>query len=224
MFSSLDRLVLGAVVVCGLTACGGGGGGGGGRTTETAVRLIHGGIDTTPLEVFVAGLSIQKGAFADVTDFVSVPAGPIAIDLQRANTPGATFRQLPTSLAEETEYSIFVAGSALRENLSVQLLEEPVAQPAAGRGRVQLLNALEGSAALTLEGTGASAAPQAAFGRSSGFFDVPAGPLTFAAQNGRAGTVANFSVTVPDQGELTLVVEGSLPLGAVLTRTFSDLD
>jgi Domain of unknown function (DUF4397) len=215
------------LLFCSLLSCasggGGEGGGGGGRTTGTAVRLIHSGIDIAPLEMQVGAEYLQKMGFGDLSQYVKVSEGQISIALQRANSPGNIFRTINETLASSTEYTVFVFGSIERSTSSAVLLPDPVVRPEAGFARVQLLNGVDGIGKLTMKAPGAEAL-DALFGGSSGYVTLPMGPQVIPIVNQKGHTVATFNVVLEDRGEASLVLEGSDDLGVVFQRVFTDLD
>ena len=207
-------------------SCGGGGGGDGGpagRTTGPGVRFIHAGVDLAPLNVVVDEQVIQSARFADKVEFVSVSQGPVQVNLSRLDDPGANFRSLSVNVEDRTEYTVFLSGSRSNGTVQTQVLEEPVEQPESERARVQLLNGLDGSRTLTLQGSGIT--PVAAvLGGSTGFVDVASGPQQFIAIAANGEQVAQFNVELADRGELTLLVAGSQDFGFRFQRTYDDLD
>lgn len=212
-FCSLILFVLG----CG----GGGGGGGGGRTTDTALRVVHASLDRPPVVAKAGEAVLPPAAFGEVTSYTEVNPGPATVIAERANVP-APVAQLPADFAANTEYTLFLYGQLQTGSANAKILEEPVAQPGPGKVRVQLLNALEGSSSLVLNGAGFSS-NAAGFGSSSGFSESAPGPQTLTITNGRT-TIAQVAVDIPDQGEATVLIAGSNDLGVKFTRVYSDLD
>jgi hypothetical protein len=213
-----------ACLACVLAGCGGGGGGGGGgRTTETAIRLIHGAIDGPPVEVLHGSVFIQSARFTDVTGFVPVDPGPNNISVQRANSPGVTQNSLSQTLAEDTEYTVLIFSDSDGGQPRASLFEEPVVRPAAGLSRVQLINALLGSSPLELV-IGGAASARAGYGTTSGFIEVGSGAQLGSVRNAAGQEVASLSLTLVDRGELTIVLIGSVELGQAFVRLYEDLD
>lgn len=85
------RALLVVSFVASLAACGGGGGGGGNgsgsvRSAETGVRLVHGAIDASPVQVFsslIAARAVQSSRFGGTVPFSELPRGPQTIEIRR---------------------------------------------------------------------------------------------------------------------------------------------
>ncbi len=208
-----------AVVYCScIIACGGGGGGG----RSTALRVLHGGIQVSPVDVLIDGIFLQSAHFADVTAFAAVSPGPRAVDVNRANSPDVNFNSLSFQFADNVQYSLLVSYNQQTRNPQVTLLEQPIVEPAQGAGRVQLINALEGSSPLSLTIGGAST-PAASYATASGFIDTGVGPQTGSIRNSSGREVAQVSLDVGDRGELSVLVTGQTSLGQQFVRVFDDL-
>jgi hypothetical protein len=224
MAPRLLQVVAGCSILLTMPGCGGGGGGGGGgRTTDTALRIVHAAVGLAPLEAHVGEGLIQAAKYADVTEFAEVAQGPQNVILRRANTPDSTFRSINVDFAEETEYTIFVYGGAYLDSDNVTVLNEPVEQPAAGSARIQFLNGYESGRRIDVTGGTLTEALGAQFGAGSGFRTIASGPQDFVLTQG-GGQFARVSVTVPDQGEVTIVASGSEDLAFNQVRVYTDLD
>ena len=207
------------------SSCGGGGGGGDGegRTTETAVRIIHASLDTMPLTVASGPLLLQKARYLDITGYVPVPDGPTILTVERANLPGSVLANLNLQLEPETEYTVFVTSRPGSGDEQAVALADPVARPEEGFGRIQLLNAVEASGRIALKGANFDSGP-ALEGASSGFRDVPFGPISLSLIDRNGREMLPLALDVPDRGELTVVGAGSGPLGVAFARVYPDLD
>jgi hypothetical protein len=212
-----------AVVLCVVGCSGGGGGGGGGRSTKTALRIIHGSVDSPPVMVRIGETMVQKAQYAQVTDYVPVAQGPAIITVEHVNTPGDVVGELTVDFKEATEYSLFVVGETRHGDFGMTIIEEPVARPASGVARVQLLNALPDSASLLLHGTGFDIGP-VSFSGSSGFVEVPMGAQTVTVGDQWRRVISQVDLNLVDQGEATVVVSGSGDLHVNYTRVYYDLD
>ena len=197
----------------------GGGGGGGGSSSSTALRIIHGSVDGSPVSASIGETLVQKAHYGEETNYVGVTPGDTLITLERQNAPGqvvATFAQL---LQTATHYTILVYGEARHGTLRTTLLEEPVLKPAAGSSRLQLINALSGKPAATLRGDSYNIGP-VALGTSSGFIDIPSGvqTVTVGTQDGRV--VGRVDIEAPDRGDVTVVASGSADLNVSFVKIY----
>lgn len=228
------KKILSALILFWLAACGGGGGGGDGgassggdpnkRSTGTGLRVIHAALDVEPVDVRIGELVIPLVRFLDVTYYNSIKTGSQNVVVDRANFPGATLSSVGTDFKTKTEYSLLISGRQGTDTFFVSLLEEPVLRPETGRGRIQLINLLEGSSPMTLAGPTIPALGPIAFRLSSGYIDVASGAQTFLVADSSGNPLANISTTIADRGEITVVIGGSRSRGVVLSRIYTDLD
>jgi hypothetical protein len=217
--------------LCFFTACGSGGGGGGSgggndgtrRTSGTGIRIIHGALDVAPVDLKIGESYLNRGTFMIPDFYSSVNKGTQNIILERANSPGVTYFSQPMELADKTEYSLILSGRTSRNTFAVTVLEEPVVRPDSGQARVQLVNALEGSSPLVLNGGGISLGP-VAFRGGSGYGVVASGPQTFTVTNTKGGLVGTVTTDLADRGEATIVFGGASSEGVVISKVYTDLD
>ncbi len=235
------RRLLISVLLLMFVACGGGGGGGGNdpsdgsssndnvseskleRSRSTALRIIHSSIDAFPVSLRVVGEIFQTARFAQERFYRRVSSGPLELVIERANAPGVIVRSVPTELANDTEYTLFVYGEILSDTFSVELLVDTTEQPEEGFTNVQGLNGLAGVGTVTFS-TSAGEVGTAAFGGSSGFVAVPSGVATVTVSTAFGTTLATGTVTFPERGEITLLLTGDEDLDYIILRTFEDLD
>lgn len=222
-----------------LSSCGGGGGGGGGgssdsdssdalggnlkRTTKTALRIVHGAIDTTPVVVSIGDKTIQSARYEQSKLYQGVSAGDALVLVSRQNDPAHLFTQLAASFAKDTEYTVFVVSKSSGTGLDIKLITDVVSRPESGRGLLRIMNAYQESSSVQVS-TAAATVPAVTFGNVSDFIDVASGPITvnFSASSG--GGINGGVFDVPDRGELTLLVTGSKRLGVSFVQQYRDLD
>lgn len=204
--------------------CGGGGGGGGdGRTRETAVRLIHGSLDGTPLTLKIAGVPVLSAGFLQTSQFVPVAPGPQSLVIEQANIDGAVVRTIPLTLEKETEYTLFVSGESRNSAENVQVLIEPVEQPERGEGRLRFLNSVIGVDSLTLQAPGFSSGAVGQ-GQGSGFITTTSGLRQFDVVDRSGRVLGSIQFELADRGEATVLAAGSRELGVFFTQHYDDLD
>ena len=142
------------------TACSGGGGGGENsgasddsasleRSTSTAIRLLHGSIDSTPVDLYVDGELVQTARFAQERFYTRVPPGLRAIELRRTNSTRLV-SGFSVELASDTEYTIFLYGEARDADLSVDLLEDISLRPEDGSANFRVFNAYHGVSSISV--------------------------------------------------------------------------
>lgn len=219
------------------SSCGGGDGGGSSvssdsdnalsaslkRTTKTALRVVHGAIDTTPVVVSVGGKEIQSAKYGQSKLYQSVSAGDALLLVSRQNDPGHTFTQFAASFAKDAEYTVFIVSKPSGIGLNIKLITDVVSRPESGRGFLRIMNAYQESSSVQVS-TAAASVPAVSFGGVSGFIDVASGPITVNFSNSSGGGIGGGVFEVPDRGELTLLVTGSKRLGVSFVQQYRDLD
>ena len=206
--------------VLGIFACGGGGSGGG--NSGTALRVLHGSIDTPPVIVSIDQSEFQIVDYNSQTDYRGVSAGTHTISLAYKNEPDRIVSQFSTTFAEDTEYSLFLTGQARNGGMQPSIFEEVPFQPESGFARAQIYNSFDSSSGLSLDFAGSSS-ESVGTGQKSDFFDIPVGSGRLLVRSG-GSVVKSIDYDVPDQGEVTVMVSGSNDLGIVFAQVFSDSD
>lgn len=160
----------------------------------------------------------------EVNYYVGAKSGAQNLILERANSPEVIVSSLTRELLPKTEYSVLVYGDHLKGNFNISTIEEPVVQPAVGEVRVQLVNLLNGSSTITLNGF-VNTEP-VAFGTTSGFITIPtpANTVQVLSINNSRRTIATVTAEFSDQFENTIVVGGNQDDGVIVTKVFKDLD
>ncbi len=214
------------------SGCSGGGsesgGGGGGsstlvRSSDTGVRILHGGLDFEPVDLRIADEYITKAAFMQPNFFGKLRKGPQTITLERAHSPGVIVGQIQRDFQRGMEYSVVLAGQVGRGTFNSTIIEEPIVRPEPGQARVQLVNLLENSSQLSMSGTGVALGP-VLFRLASGYAVLSPGPQSFSITNSLGGVVAVPTVDIPNQGEATIVVGGDANQSVVIAQVYLDLD
>ncbi len=210
-----------------LNACSGGGGGddgGDGRTRKTALRIIHGSIDGTPVIARIGDIFLQKSRFAQLQDYVRVEdEEPATVTIERANAPGVILRSLPVPFESETEYTVFVSGEARDDEGRAVLITEPVEQADEGFARIQFLNGLSQAGSLSLRGVDFTTA-LAREGQSSGYVETVSGPQDLSVVDDEGRVIEELSLVLADRGDVTVLITGSTELNYQIVRVFEDLD
>lgn len=218
---------------CFACACGGGGGGGGGgtgetlrRSTATGVRIIHAGLDATPVSLVIGSGEerkvLQTARYAQTRYYQSLPSGPVELLLERANTPGSLVVRFPTELQPNTEYSILLFGEAEKAGLHTALVEDIAERPAAGRAFVSVFNAyISDTVSVTV---GDVSFDGVSFGTTGGFKETAAGPAEVRVTRSDGALLGVFTLELSDRGEATVAILGSRELGVRFFPIYPDLD
>lgn len=223
------------LVVTSLFGCGGGGGGGGDVDTKdgalrqsinTAIRVLHGSLDATPVDLYFGTEQrslIQTARFGEQKFYQQIDSGERAFSLERANSPGNIVVSGAQRFSENTEYTVFIYGSAGDNNLEVRILEDITSQAGDGVAFIRLANAVESASSISAT-VGVTNVPAAEFGNYSAAVEIPAGIQTITVSNAAGASIATLTTEIPNRGEVTVLVAGDLREGFVVAKPFLDLD
>lgn len=208
--------------------CGGGGGGGDGgnvgglkRSTDTGVRVIHGGVRQSPVVVKGILLTTADVSYTSEQFYTPASAGAQSLVIDRSTT-GQTLASLSATLVEKQEYSVLIYDQS-DNRLGARLFVDPVARPEKGFATLRLIHSFQGAGNLTLATLGA-APVSAKFTDSSELITVPIGVREITVRNASGTRLTSLTVDLPEQSEGTVVVSGSAALGFVQARVLLDLD
>jgi hypothetical protein len=211
------------LVVVTVSCSGGGGGGDDGRSTETAVRLVHASIDTTPLSLLHNGLLMQSARYNENTTYMLVSNGQAIITIERAMSPGVVTATFEQDLLDDTEYSVFVYGEA-RDVLRKVIIEDNTIRPEEGLAFVRFLNGYSSNRRVTMYIDGQLVGPSLQLGGVSEYLEVPFGPHSVSFRTSSGQVLGSTDVELLDQSEANFVVSGSSELGVSFVQSYTDLD
>ena len=224
-----QKFLLAIVIICLAGSCSGGGGSSDGgnndglsRGTDTAIRIIHAGIDLTPVDLSSGPDLIQSAHYGQTRYYRSVPSGSITISVNRSNDPTAVLRSLSYNLKEDTEYSLFIYGQEKGKQLQMNLVEDNAMRPEKGFCLVRVVNGYIGEARLSVRGTN-FALENVKYGSASDYTKTlcPQQSFSITFENQVLNT---GSIDLPDGAEATILLLGSKDLGLAESRVFVDLD
>ena len=210
---SCIALVLLAAVV-GVCACGGGGGGGGGggSTGGTGVRVLHGSVDSVPVDVVSSSSSsvvVSQAMFGLADSYKSLRSGAQILSLTKAFNTSQVVDSFSVNYAAGDRYSILLYGDHGAFGVRTALIHDEF--PASFDG--SLVRVVDGmTVASTLTVTASGAAPFAvSFGESSDYVAVPAGSVTVQAVRSSDLRAASTAVVAAQNGKAyTVLVAGEL--------------
>lgn len=216
-----NPLLASFVILSTLVASGCGGGGGGGGSQDSAprgVRILHGSIDATPLDIYstsIPGAVVQRGGFAAVQKYAELKEGPQTISVTRAKNPSTILRSFNVEVGSKQRYSMVLFGDSREFGLSTRLLDD---SPPAERGDGALLrvvDAMTGAAEITVSAgefsapRGSNVTTKVEYGGASQYLNVPAGTLRITTQRSADGKVVSAITADLLPGEAyTLLVAG----------------
>ncbi|HMO17372.1 MAG TPA: hypothetical protein PKA63_04560 [Oligoflexia bacterium] len=207
-------------------SCGGGGGGGDGggrRSTQTALRVFHAGLDAVPVGVYIGNEFIGETRYLGKSLFKTLKPQDTVLKLTRSDRFNEPVAEFPVSLALNTEYSLFIYGEVKSGTFRVKLLEEPIIRPESGRARVQFLNALSDSGDVRFNLTNLDTV-SVRFGTSSGFIDIPEGIYDLRAVSSNGQSIILNSITISDRGETSFLLGGKPEYDFISIKIYEDFD
>lgn len=210
------KLILSLLILTQLVACGGGSGGGGvGSRPNTGVRLLHAGIDISPLELIsstdTSSASLPAVKFADASAYLALDTGAQSIALRRANT-SEVIEQLNLEVKKGELRTIIIAGSRAQSNgVSVQASLGAIPELDSATSAVRVAHGAFGAA--TINATiNSSTLPQAVgFTGVSDYQIVPAGNVSASVTRSADGALLySGSFSAQARGSYTIFVAGEV--------------
>lgn len=209
-------LLLGSVLVA--FSCSGGGGGGedsAGRTRETAIRMMHGIFDETPVDLVVDGVTLQRVSFMQPMDYIQIEQG--ARIIQAVSGRGEILGTISGNLEDDTEYTLLLSGQIEDGSERLTLITDTVQRPEEGLSNFRLYSAFD-SARISVGGVSLSSNEGTASRNIEGTSEVTQYSLIV---NGLASVKP---IVVPDRGDVSFFVAGSNQFGFSESVLFQDLD
>lgn len=220
--------VISCALCCALSCSGGGGSSEGGesnglsRGTDTAVRIIHAGIDLTPVEIRIGPEQIQGARYAQTKYYSPINSGNVTMTINRLNDPTAVVQTVSANLQDDTEYSLFIYGQASENQLQMKLIADNTVRPDKGFCLVRVVNGYIGEKRLSVKGASFNI-QNIPYGGASDFVQTTCPQQAFSILV--TGGVLNLgSMNLPDGAEATIVLIGSKTIGLADSRIYVDLD
>lgn len=212
-----------------ISACSGGGGSEGenssdglSRGTSTAIRIMHAGIDLTPVDVRIGTTLLQSAHYAETKYYRPLSAETSTITVTRSNDPTAVLQTLPIKLKEDTEYSLFIYGQAKENRMRIVLIEDNATRPEEGACLLRVMNGYIGEPLLSLRGADFSV-EGVRYGSVSEYVKTRCTQQAYSILiNDRILHTGYFDL--PDRSEATILLLGSKELGMANSKVFVDLD
>ncbi|WP_329047650.1 DUF4397 domain-containing protein [Amycolatopsis sp. NBC_01488] len=191
------------------------------------IRVGHLSPKVPPVDIYFAPfgqaekLVIRKAGYGAVTPYSSLDPGKYTLSMRPADAASSTPPALSATIdvAERTAYSLLVFANGPDGTLKGDLVTDDLSAPAAGRGRVRVVEGSAAIAPVSVAGpTGVSIAKDAAYGQTSSYVDVPEGRWPLQLTGGTVQSTANVDVRAGTSTTL-LVTENS---GALKVNPISD--
>jgi hypothetical protein len=180
--------------------------------TDVQLRVAHFSPDTPPMDVYATGfdgkeqLVLPKLGYGQVSEYLPLGAGLYAFSMRPAGSPATDEAVLRVSadLAARTSYTFAAFGR--QADLNTDLLTDDLSAPAAGQGRVRLIQAAIDAGPVDVSAAGGPLLAQGAeLGSVGNYVAVPAGSLAITAKGESADPVVE-SLTVEAGTVSSLVV------------------
>jgi len=191
------------------------------------IRVGHLSPKVPPVDIYFAPFGqaekvvIRKAGYGAVTPYSSLGPGKYTLSMRPADAAASTPPALSATIevAERTAYSLLVFATGPDGSLKGDLVTDDLTPPAAGKGRVRVVEGSAAIAPVSVDGPqGVSLAKDAPYGRTSSYVDVPEGRWPLQLSGGSVKSAADVDVKAGTSTTL-LVTEDS---GALKANPISD--
>lgn len=217
-----NRLV---VVLCSilLAACSGGGGSGGGsgssKRPSTGFRVLHGAIDTAPLDIYSSlkeGSSLGVSAFERSSNYISSGTGDLTVTLTRSTLSSDVVFSQALSLGKGDVFSILVYGDRKALGERIALIPDPGVAVTSGNSAIRFIHAAGGAASIAASAADTLAASDLAFGAASDYLEVPSGDQVIRVRRvSDGGLILNPTLSLQSGKSYSYLVKGEI--GTIVT-------
>lgn len=187
------------------------------------VRLGHLSPKTPPVDIYLAPfgqpekVAFRKAAYGNVTPYSPLPQGAYTVSMRPADAPATSTPALSANvdIKEGVAYTALVFENGQNGTIKPTLLTDDLNAPAAGEGKVRVVEAATGKAPVAVEAVGGPAlASGLNYGDSSQYTTVPEGRYNVSIKEGTNTTKASADVR---SGSVSTVVVTDSPTGLKLT-------
>ena len=185
-----------------LVACGGGGGGsssggsgsgGIGSDSNSGVRVLHGAIDGSPVDLIssLSGGPLEtKIHFADSKGYRSIPDGAQSVSITRALNPDTVFGSFSLISSGSDAYSILLYGDSTTFGVRAKLIEDVIPTNFSG-AVIRFVNGTTGASSLSVNvSTWSGGAKSVQFGAASEYIEAQPGLARITANRASDGRAA----------------------------------
>lgn len=206
------RLFLGSILIIlsmSLISCSGGGGGSGESnesSSTTGVRIMHAGLDASPMELRLEGdKAIQTAIYGQSKGFASTGVGTKTLSVYPKGGSAPVFSQAIT-IEQKQRFSILLFGERSFGGLKSAVIDET--PTIVDQTSVKFVNGLVGSSFIRVKvGTSSQGGP-ISYGTSSDYIPLSSGTLSFTAYNSSGTPVHSAQRTLEDGKAHTVLVAG----------------
>lgn len=167
------------------------------------IRVGHLSPKVPPVDIYFAPFGqaekvvIRKAGYGAVTPYSSLGPGKYTLSMRPADAAPTTPPALTATIdvAERSAYSLLVFTNGPGETLKGDLITDDLTPPAAGKGRVRVVEGSAAIAPVTVSAPqGVTLAKDATYGQTSSYVDVPEGRWPLQLSGGAVKSAADVDV------------------------------
>jgi hypothetical protein len=161
----------------------------------------------------------QSARYGETRYYQGVKPGERLVRVFRKNSPLEVIGEVPVNFQTDTEYTLFVSGSS--GSVRNEVVIDQTQTPPKGRANLRFFNGYGERLRLVSPSGETSTVGK---GEASSAVEIGSGAQQLAVFNDRGEALITQSVTVPDQGDVAMVLIGEPRLGVRYLRQYDDLD
>jgi Domain of unknown function (DUF4397) len=195
------------------------------------VRGAHFSPDTPGVDVYLTSLAggtsslwLSSVGYGDVSPYTRLPAGIYAVSMRPHGAAASTPAALSWTLNAQADNAYTAAAVGMNAQLHGIVLHDELNPPAAGSGRVRVIQAASRAPKATVQAdNGPTVASDVAFATATAYSTVPAGtwPVTVTASGGSASLTTTSTVPINSASVHSIVVLDAKGSGLEM-RTITD--
>jgi Domain of unknown function (DUF4397) len=178
------------------------------------VRGAHFSPNTPGVDVYLTSLAggtstlwLSSVGYGDVSPYNRLPAGLYAVSMRPHGAPASTPAALSWTLNAQADNAYTAAAVGMNAQLHGIVLHDELNPPAAGSGRVRVIQAASRAPEATIQAkNGPTVATDAAFASATPYSTVPAGTWPVTVTSSTPGLSANATVPVKSESVSSIVV------------------
>jgi hypothetical protein len=187
------------------------------------VRLGHLSPKTPPVDIYLAPfgqpekVAFRKAGYGNVTPYSALPQGAYTVSMRPADAPATSTPALSANvdIKEGVAYTALVFENGQNGTIKPTLLTDDLEAPAAGTGKVRVVEAATGKAPVEVSAVGGpTLATGLNYGDTSPYNAVPEGRYNLSLKEGANTTQANVDVR---SGSVNTIVVVDSPSGLKVT-------
>lgn len=195
------------------------------QSGDARVRLAHFSPDANGVDVYIDGKKrMNRVPYQAVSDYITLPAGKHTIEVRGEGQPETTPALVSASPELAGGESFTAAALGPVANIQVKVFQDDLAPPAAGKSKVRVIHAADGTPTVDIGvKDGDVLFPAVEFGAITTYVEVAAGPYVLQVRKaGDTAVTIEKPVTVQPGGIYTIAAVGGADKPPTL-RGFVDL-